>query len=114
MENVDNHVDNNFIEKKKGSAKFSFSFIYKGDTFGVWTDFFEGKMYVSKDYEKTSPYIFAVTLKDHSENTMFFKSARKYSCWKNFIQNFELGNIRFENQKIKSIVQNVLKQLMAR
>ena len=32
--------DNNFfIEKKQGSAKFSFCFIYNGETYGVWIDY---------------------------------------------------------------------------
>lgn len=39
---IDNNflLDNkNFIEKKQGSAKFSFAFIYKNDCFGVWFDY---------------------------------------------------------------------------
>lgn len=30
-----------FIEKKQGTSKFSFAFIYKGETFGVWFDYQE-------------------------------------------------------------------------
>ena len=39
---IDNEfvLDNdNFIEKKQGTSKFSFAFIYQGFTFGVWVDF---------------------------------------------------------------------------
>ena len=33
-------LDNtNFIEKKHGSSKFSFAFIYENETFGVWVDY---------------------------------------------------------------------------
>ena len=34
-------VNNNktFVEKKQGSAKFSFAFIYDGETYGVWFDY---------------------------------------------------------------------------
>lgn len=32
--------NNNFIEKKQGSAKFSFAFVYKDETFGVWCDYY--------------------------------------------------------------------------
>ena len=28
-----------FIEKKQGSAKFSFSFTYNNETYGVWYDY---------------------------------------------------------------------------
>lgn len=37
-----------------------------------------GKIFISTDYEKNTPFIFATTLDDHSENTMFLKSARRY------------------------------------
>lgn len=31
----------NFVEKKTGSAKFTFAFIYNSETFGVWLDYRE-------------------------------------------------------------------------
>ncbi len=71
-----------------------------------------GKIFVSSDYIKNTPFIFATTLKDHSENTMFLNSAKKYNCWKNFISNYELGNVRFENQKIKNISQDLIKSII--
>ena len=33
--------NNDFIEKKKGSAKFSFAFVYDNEIFGVWFDYQE-------------------------------------------------------------------------
>lgn len=80
----------NFIEKKSGSAKFSFAFIYKNETFGVWNDYQNGKIYVSFDYYKNSPVIFATTLEDHSPNTLLLSRARNYKCWKIFIENFNM------------------------
>ena len=74
--------------------------------FGVWNDYINGKIFVSFDYIKNTPYMFATTLQDHSPNTMFLNSARKYNCWRNFIENYNLGNIRFENVKIKDIFYN--------
>lgn len=71
-----------------------------------------GKIFVSTDYIKNTPFIFATTLKDHTPNTMFLNSARKYNCWKNFIENYNLGNVRFESVKIKNIVQDLIKQLL--
>ena len=41
-------------------------------------------------------------------------SAKKYSCWKNLIDNFQLGNVRFENIKIKNTVQDVIKLLLTK
>ena len=31
----------NFIERKTGSSKFSFAFIYNDETYGVWNDYHE-------------------------------------------------------------------------
>ena len=101
-----------FIEKKKGSSKFSFAFTYNNETYGVWFDYSEGKIYVSLDYDKYSPFIFAATLKDHTPNTMLLSSAKKYVCWKNFIDNYKLGNVYFENNKIKYVTQELIKNII--
>ena len=80
--------------------------------FGVWFDWKLGKIFVSNDYLKNYPFTFACTLDDHTPNTMFLSSCKKYSCWKTFIDNYNLGNVRFENSKIKYIVQDLIKQIM--
>lgn len=98
-----------FIEKKKGTAFFKFAFIYKDQTFGIWEDQQEGKLYISNDYFKNTPYTFALTTSDHSNNTLLLKRASKYKVWKNLIQSYELGILRFENQKIKNATLEVLK-----
>lgn len=106
-------MDNsNFIEKKQGSAKFSFAFIYKSQSYGVWVDFKLGKLYISQDYNKNTSLLFSCTLEDHNDNTLFLKSAKKYNCWKRLLENFELGNVRFENQKIKNISMELLQKLL--
>ena len=105
---VDNQFildDKHFIQKKTSSAKFTFAFKYKEDIFGVWFDYLNGLIFVSSDYEPNTPYMFACTLKDHTENTMLIRQAKKYNCWKKLIENYELGNVRFENMKIKNIIE---------
>ena len=103
----------NFIEHKTGNSKFSFSFIYKGNTFGIWIDYDVGKLYVSNDYIDNG-LCFATTSDDHSPNTMLYSIAKKYNCWNTFIQNFKLGNVYFENVKIKNISKEVLKNIILR
>lgn len=103
-----------FIEKKSGTAKFSFNFIYNNETFGVWYDYTEGKIFVSYNHVSNSPYTFACTLKDHTPNTLLINSAKKYACWKSFIENYKLGNVRFENMKIKFIVQELIKIMLTK
>lgn len=105
-------VDKNFIDKKKATSKFSFAFIYEGITYGVWNDFTEGVIYVSNDSPPDAMYTFAMTLKDHKPNTMMINSAKKYNCFKLFLQNFNLGNVRYESQKIKSVVFNLIQKMV--
>ena len=104
--------NDDFIEKKTGSAKFNFSLALYGQTYGVWFDFNAGKIYVSNDYVKNSPFHFACTLEDHSVNTMFITSAKNYSAWRVFIQNIKLGNVRYENQKIKHDLQEFIRRIL--
>ena len=71
-----------------------------------------GKIYVSNDYVKDSPFTFAITLEDHTPNTLLINNARHYTCWKRFIENYNLGNVCFESSKIKYVVQELLKTIL--
>lgn len=106
--------NNDFISKKTGSAKFSFAFVYRGTIYGVWNSLNEGRVYVSKDYDKFTPFMFSMTLKDHSPNTMMFNTLRRYNFWRAFVNNFKSGLVYFENQKIKHEVYDLIKQFIAR
>ena len=102
----------NFIEKKKGSSSFSFAFIYQNQFYGVWNDFKESKIYISNDYDPSSPYIYAVTTKDFRPNTLLIKSASKYRHWKFLLDNYKQGLVYFENQKIKKYSQDVFRMFL--
>ena len=112
MQNQILNKNNLFIEKKKGSSRFSFAFIYNQEYYGVWNDFKEGKIYVSKDYDSYSPYIYAVTKNDHRPNIMLINSIRKNSQLKFFIENYKLGNVYYESQKIKKYAGDIIKLLL--
>lgn len=72
-----------------------------------------GKIYVSQDYNQNTPYMFSFTLKDHSPNTLMISSVKNYKGWKSFVENFKMGNVYFENQKIKHITNNLLKMVLS-
>lgn len=71
-----------------------------------------GLIFVSSDFDPYSPFVFSTTLADHTENTMFLKSAKQIACWNNFIKMFELGLVRFENIKIKNICNQLIKKII--
>ena len=110
---IDNQprLDNNdFIEKKTRSSKCAFSFKYKDNIYGVWFDYNVGKVFVSQDHN--SSLCFSCTLEDHSPNTLFYSVAKDYHSWRTFIKNYKLGNVYFENVKIKNICKDLIKNLI--
>ena len=105
--------DDTFIEKKSPKARYYFTFIYKTGTYGVWADFTEGKMWVSNDIDPSCVLKYTLTMKDHQPNTMFLKSGRKKAGHFNtFIENYKLGNVRFENMNVKNITYEVIQLTM--
>ena len=72
-----------------------------------------GKVFVSKDYEIQSPFIFAMTTKDHKPNVMLFNAIKHYNFWKNFIANYKAGVVYYETQSIKHEILSMLKQINA-
>lgn len=103
-------LDNDtFIERKTAKARYYFTFIYLDNTLGVWVDVTEGKMYVSKDIDPSYPIVYSITMKDHNPNTMFLKNRGKALHFKAFIDNYSLGNVRFESINIKNICYEVIK-----
>lgn len=105
--------DNTFIEKKSSKARYLFTFIYKGNKYGVWADFLEGKLWVSEDIDPSFLLVYTLTLKDHQPNSMFFKSKGRAGHFKTFIENYKLGNVYFENMNVKNITYEVIQMSLS-
>ena len=106
-------LDNDtFVEKRTSNSKYYFTFNYQEHTLSVWIDYKEGKMYVSKDIDPTYPLVYSTTMKDHKPNTMLLKNINRNLHFKRFIENYKLGNVRFESINIKNICYEVIKITM--
>ncbi len=101
--------DDTFIERKTPNSRYWFTFIYKGKEFGVWADMYEGKMYVSNSIDPSYPIIYAITTKDHKPNTLFIKDRARAVRFRMFMENYKIGNVRFENINIKNLCYEVIK-----
>ena len=101
-----------FIEKKGANARYYFTFIYKNRKYGVWIDGHEGKIWVSEDIDPSCISVFTLTLKDHQPNTMFLKTGVKSNMFRNFIDNYKIGKVFFENMNVKNITYEVFKMTM--
>lgn len=101
-----------FIRKKTEKSRYYFTFFYMGEIFGVWYDTTIGKMFVSADVDPSCIVRYTLTLEEHVPNTMLINSINKSPVFKDFVENFKLGNVCFENQKIKNITYEVIKMTM--
>lgn len=104
--------NNNFIEKKSKFAKFFFPFSYKNTVYGVWIDYNASKLFISLDYDPSFPLIYSTTLEDHSPNKLLLKNPNKSHFWRQFINAYKNGLMRFENIKIKNICTDLIKNIL--
>ena len=104
-------ADNNkmFIMKKSEKARYYFTMKYKGFSYGVWIDFDAGKIFVSENIDPSCKIVYSLTVEDHEPNTMLLQTISKSPFFKRFIDNYKMGNVYFESQKIKGVVYEVIK-----
>ena len=95
--------------KKSEHAQYYFTFIYRGDQYGVWVDYGEGKFFVSANVDPSCKMIYSLTVDDHAPNTLLLSQINKAIFFKTFIANYKMGNVYFENQKIKNITYEIIK-----
>lgn len=98
-----------FIMRKTEKAQYFFTMCYLGAAYGVWIDYNEGKIFVSENVDPSCKIIYSLTVEDHSPNTMLLQSISKSILFKKFIDNYKMGNVYFESQKIKGVVYEVIK-----
>ena len=101
-----------FISKKTAKSNHCFSFIFMGQKYGVWLDADEGKMFVYENVDPYNPVLYAITNSDHNPNTMLLTNINKSPYFKLFINNYKIGNVYFESQKIKNVCYEVLRLCM--
>ena len=65
-----------------------------------------------KDIDPSYPIIYSITMKDHSPNTLFLRDKSRAVKFKVFMENYKLGNVRFETINIKNITYEVIQLCM--
>ena len=104
--------DDTFVERKSPHSKYWCTLVYKDSTMGIWIDVGEGKMYVSTSIDPSYPLVYSVTMQDHSPNTMLLKNRSRNQHFRIFLEQYQLGNVRFENMNIKNMCYEILKMSM--
>lgn len=103
---------NTFLMRKTEKSQYYFTMHYQGVAYGVWIDYNEGKIFVSENVDPSCRIIYSLTVDDHKPNTMLLQSISKSPFFKRFIDNYKLGNVYFESQKIKGIVYDIIKMVI--
>ena len=100
-----------FIRKKTKTSKFYFILVLNNKYYGVWNDYNENTIYISKNFDPNCPTIFALNNDDHTENTMLIR-ARISPFFKSIIEHYRFGLLCFESQQIKNeVMRYVMKYL---
>ena len=93
--------DKSFIGKRTQHAKNFAVIATEGGYFGVWRDYREGLLFISKDYDPTNPCRVALDTSVHNEQTIF-KQARASYEMRMITEFYKIGCLYFENQQIKN------------
>jgi len=101
-----------FIAKKSEKATYYFTFKYGGQLYGVWVDYQEGKFYVSENIDPFFKICYTITNEDHEPNMILIRRANKAILFKTFLDAYKDGIVYFENQKVKSVVMDIVKMIM--
>lgn len=98
--------NNNFIKKKSPKSKFFFNLILNKHTYGVWMDYENSNMYISKHYNSNNPVCITFDYKDHSEHTIMLKSRSVF--FQNLVKHYQIGCLYFDTLQIKSDVTSLI------
>lgn len=90
-----------FVSKRTENCKFIFTIKYNGISYGVWTDYNTGFMYISGTYDENCPIIFVFNADDHDERSTMVKIS-KFDFFKAVIEKFRNAELYFDNIKIKN------------
>lgn len=100
-----------FISKKPSNAKFYFTIYLTGLTLGVWIDYKNDDIYISKKYDANCPITFSFNINDHSERTIL--AHVRINTWiKSVINHYRLSKLFFESQDIKNIFMDTISKYL--
>lgn len=90
-----------FMEKMQTTCRYSFTMEYDTLKFGVYSDIKIGLIFISDKVDPSCKLIYALTLKDHKENTLLTEG-RQTTHLRWLADNFKLGNVRFTSMEVKT------------
>lgn len=105
------HENNSFIEKKPINSTFYGMLIINGVSVGIWNGR-NGYLYMSEKYDPNTVSKFVLDYNDHTEHTIF-TSVRENMYVHMCVRAYKQGWLKFENQKVKTVVTGVLNKCIS-
>lgn len=102
--------NSDFIAVHDGHATYQFTIVCGGIQYGVFLDQNKGLVYISDKVDPSCPFIYALTLDDHSENVLLTKGKPGALEW--FSKCIKIGVIRYENMYIKKLTEQEIYKLL--
>ena len=96
-----------FIKKRDKKAKFFFILNINNNYVGVWNNWQDNEIYISKDFDRSCPVIFSLCNEDHDENTLLIR-CRTSPFFKSVVEHYRNGKLFFDNQQIKNQVMSII------
>lgn len=109
---IDNEVlrdSNTFLEKRKEDAINWCVVVVQGHYYGVWVGKQTNKIYISRDYNPKLPNIFSADEFSHDEKNFLIMA--KQSWFRVVVDNFAIGNVRFEDARVKEDMLTILRKI---
>ena len=105
-------LDNtDFVAKKSRRSEYFVTLRYNDTWIGIWFDNLQWLYYVSADVDLKYPKMYSVTTDDQKPNLMLIKSASKLAWMKNLISAYQMGAIRYESIKLKSMFRDIMRMI---
>lgn len=102
--------NDDFIAVHDGKAQYEFTIICGGIQYGVFADQNKGLVYISDKTDPSCPFVYALTVDDHTENVMLTKGKPGALEW--FSKCIKIGVVRFENMYIKKLTEGEIYKLL--
>jgi hypothetical protein len=103
--------DYTFVEKRSKGSKYVFSVVYKGLIMGVWIDTRLELMFLSQDHDPSSKDVYAIVKEDMTENRKLVRAWKDNYHLMKLGKVFKNGNLRFDNQVVRTTGYDMFKKM---
>lgn len=105
-------LDNtDFIERKTQRSQYYVTLRYKDTWLGVWFDPVQWLYFISTDVDLQFGKVYSCTTDDHKPNIMLMNHAKKMAWFKNLIDAYQCGCVRYESIKLKNWFRDIMRMV---